>query len=86
MTPLGDIELEIVFRVALRGRTSDLAQLLEAMNKAGAVVMWLVEEPTASEEQGQKDVRTTVDEGSPESLTVVGRMVLATLAEPERTD
>ena len=40
MTVVGDIELEIVFRIAVRGRTGDLAQLLEAVNKA-TVVMWL---------------------------------------------
>ena len=43
MTPVGDIEFEIVFRIVVRGRTRDLAQLLEAMRKAGAVVMWVVE-------------------------------------------
>ena len=56
MTPVGDIEFEIVFRIAVRGRTRDLAQLLEAMRKVGAVVMWVVEGPTESEEQGQKDL------------------------------
>ena len=59
MTPVGDIELEIVFRIAVRGRTRDLAQLMEAMNKAGSVVMWLVEKPSASEEPAQKDFTTT---------------------------
>ena len=39
MTPVGDIEIEIVFRIAVRGRTSDLAMLLEAMNKAEAAVI-----------------------------------------------
>ena len=43
MTPVGEIELEIVFRIAVRGRAGDLAQLMEAVNKARAVVMWLVE-------------------------------------------
>jgi hypothetical protein len=59
VTPVGDVELEIVFRIAVRGRARDLAQLLEAVNKARAVVVWLVEKPTASEEQGQKGVTTT---------------------------
>jgi len=59
VTPVGDVELEIVFRIAVRGRAGDLAQLVEAVNKAHAVVMWLVETPIASEEQGQKDVTTT---------------------------
>ena len=59
MIPVGDVELEIVFRIAVRGRAGDLAQLMDAANKARAVVMWLVEKPVASEEQGQKDVTTT---------------------------
>ena len=59
MTPVGDVELEIVFRIAVRGRAGDLAQLVEAVNKTHAVVMWLVEKPVESEEQGQKDVTTT---------------------------
>jgi hypothetical protein len=59
VTPVGEIEVEIVLRIAARGRTSDLAQLLEAVNKARAVVVWLVETPIASEEQGQKGVTTT---------------------------
>ena len=59
MTPVGDVELEIVFRIAVRGRAGDLAQLLEAVNKASAVVVWFVETPTASEEQGEQGVTTT---------------------------
>ena len=59
MTPVGDIELEIAFRIAIRGRASDLVQLLEAVNKAQAVVMWLVDKRTASEEQAQKGVAST---------------------------
>jgi hypothetical protein len=59
VTPVGDVELEIVFRIAVRGRAWDLAQLLEAVNKARAVVVWLVENPIASEEQDQKGVTTT---------------------------
>ena len=59
MTPVGEIEVEIVFRIALRGRAGDLAQLMDAANKARAVVMWLVETPIASEEQGQNGVTTT---------------------------
>ena len=58
MTPLGEIEVEIVLRVAVRGRADDLARLLEAANKATAIVVWLVETPIASEEQGKKAVTT----------------------------
>jgi hypothetical protein len=59
VTPVGEIEVEIVFRIALRGRAGDLAQLVEAVNRAHAVVMWFVENPIASEEQGQTGVTTT---------------------------
>ena len=59
MTPVGEIEVEIVLRVAVRVRAGDLAQLVEAVNKAHAVVMWVVEKPIASEEQGQNGVTTT---------------------------
>ena len=59
MTPVGEIEVEIVLRVAVRGRAGDLAQLVEAVNKAHAVVMWFVENPIEAEEQGQKAVTTT---------------------------
>jgi hypothetical protein len=59
VTPVGDIELEIVFRIAVRGRARDLAQLVEAANKVRTVVICLVENPIASEEQGQQGVTTT---------------------------
>ena len=60
MTPVGDVEIEIVFRIAVRGRTGDLAQLLEAFDKAEAVLIGIVTKPTATEEQCQKGVTTTV--------------------------
>ena len=59
MTPVGEIEVEIVLRVAVRGRAGDLAQLMDAANKARAVVMWLVGKPITSERQGQQGVTTT---------------------------
>jgi hypothetical protein len=59
VTPVGDIELESVFRFVVRGRISDLAQLLKALQNAEAVVMWVVQRPTAPQEQSQKDVTTT---------------------------
>jgi len=60
VTSVGDIEIEIVFRIAVRGRTSDLAMLLEAMNKAEAAVISILEKPTDAEEQCQNGVTTTV--------------------------
>ena len=60
MTPVGDIEIEMVFRIAVRGRTSDLARLLDAIRGAEAVLMGIVEKPTAPEEQCQNGVVTIV--------------------------
>ena len=60
MTPVNDIEIEIVFRIALRGRTSDLAHLLEAFDKAEAVLIGIVTKPSAMEEKYQNGVATTV--------------------------
>ena len=60
MTPVGDIEIEIVFRIALRGRTSDLARLLEALDQAEAVLIGIVTKPTATEEKWQNGVTATV--------------------------
>jgi Tfp pilus assembly pilus retraction ATPase PilT len=62
VTPVGNIELEIVFRIAVRGRAGDLAQLMEAVNQTHAVVMWFVENPIESEEQGQNGVTTTAEQ------------------------
>ena len=45
MTPVGDIEIEVVSRIAVKGRTGDLAKLLEAVNKAEAVLICIVEKP-----------------------------------------
>jgi len=58
VTPVGDVEVEVVVQIAVRGRARDLAQLLKAINKAEAVVIWLIETGTASGEQARKDVTT----------------------------
>jgi hypothetical protein len=60
VTPIGDIELEIALPITVRGRTSDLAQLLQAMNNATLVVISIVEKPKGAEEQCQIGVTTTV--------------------------
>jgi hypothetical protein len=60
VTPIGDIEIEIVFQIAVRGRTGDLARLLKAISNAEGAVISIVEKPTAAEEQCQSGVTTTV--------------------------
>ena len=58
MTPVGGTEGEIGLQIAVRGRMSNLAELLEALNKAHAVVMCVIGKPAASEEQSEKNVTT----------------------------
>ena len=58
MTPVGDIE--IALPITVRGRTSDLAQLMQAMNNAVLVVISIVEKPKAAEEQCQCSVAAIV--------------------------
>ena len=59
MTPVGETKVEIVLQIAVRGRMSDLAELLEALNKAHPVVMCVIEKPAVSEEQSDKNVTVT---------------------------
>ena len=59
MTPVGDIEIGIVVRIALRGRTRDLGHLLQALNRAEAVVISIFEKPAPAEEQCQNSVIAT---------------------------
>jgi len=59
MTPIGDTEVEFVLQIAVRGRMSALAELLEALNKAHAVVMCVIGKPAAPEVQNEKNYTTT---------------------------
>jgi hypothetical protein len=62
VTPVGDIEVEIVLRIAVRGRTRDLAELLNAVTKTEAVVMWVVDRPAEGpKDQDQKDLTTRAE-------------------------
>ena len=60
VTQIGDVEIEIALPITVRGRTRDLAQLLQAMNNAALVVISIVEKPKGAEEQCQLGVTTTV--------------------------
>jgi hypothetical protein len=58
VTPVGDVEMELVVRIPVRGRVRDLARLLQALNKADVVVMCLVEKRAPLEEQGETNLAT----------------------------
>ncbi len=59
MTPVCDIDVEIILQIAVRGRTSDVAELFRALDKAHAVVMFVIGKRTASGEQSEKKLTTT---------------------------
>lgn len=58
MTPVGDIEVELAFRVAVWGRARDLAELMRMLEDAQAVILLTVKEGS------------TVNEGRNKGLTV----------------
>ena len=60
MTPIGNIEVEFVFRIAVRGRATDLAQMAKSLSEAEAVVIYVVETHAPPETQGQKNMTTAV--------------------------
>lgn len=50
MTPVGDIEIELVFRVAVRGRARDLAELMTTLERPHIAVLQAIKEgPTLGE-------------------------------------
>jgi len=60
LTPVGDIELELVLRVSVRGRTSDVAKLLRALGKAQRGVLWMVEEESGKEQHQDASLTPSV--------------------------
>ncbi len=59
MTAVGETEVKVVLQISVRGRMSDLAELFEALDKAQAVVMFVIGKRTAWGEQSEKKVATT---------------------------
>ena len=64
MTPVGETDVEIVLRVAVRGRMGDLAEVLAVLSKAGTVVMLFVDSSTEQGEQTPRDVTAAAGGGS----------------------
>ncbi len=65
MTPIGDIEIELVFRIAIRGRMCDLAELTRRLEGSQGVILLPVKELSKVEQN--RDRRILVSIGRSES-------------------
>lgn len=60
MTSIGDIEIELVFRAAIRGRMRDLAELTRALDGGQAVILLPAKEKLQAEEDGDKRILVSI--------------------------
>ena len=60
MTSIGDIEIELVFRAAIRARMRDLAELTRALDGSQAVILLPVKEKLQAEEDGDKRILVSI--------------------------
>lgn len=60
MTSIGDIEIELVFRIAIRGRMRDLAELTRTLHESQAVVLLPVRERPKVEEGKEKRILVNI--------------------------
>jgi hypothetical protein len=65
VTSIGDIEIELAFRIAIRGRMRDLAELTRVLDESQGVILLPVKE--RSEVQECEDKRIVVSIGRSES-------------------
>jgi hypothetical protein len=52
--PVGGIELELVFRITVKGRTRDLAELMRTLEDAQVVILLVVKESATVSKNGNK--------------------------------
>lgn len=60
MTSVGDIEIELVFRIAIRGRLRDLAELTRRLEGCQAVILLPIKEQQKAEENGDKRILVSI--------------------------
>ena len=56
MIPVGDIEIELVFRVAVRGRARDLAELMSTLENPHIAILQTVKEGSTLDKTENKGV------------------------------
>jgi hypothetical protein len=60
VTPVNDIEIELVYRIAIRGRMRDLAELTRMLDGTQAVILLPVKEKPKAEEDGDKQILVSI--------------------------
>jgi hypothetical protein len=60
VTSVGDIEIEIGFRIAIRGRMRDLAELTRAIDGCQAVILLPVKERPKVQESEDKRILVSI--------------------------
>lgn len=60
MTSIGDIEIEIAFLIAVRGRMRDLAELTRRLEGSQAVILLPIKEQSKAEENGDKRILVSI--------------------------
>ena len=60
MNSIGDIEIELVFRAAIRARMRDLAELTRALDGRQAVILLPVKEKPQLEEDADKRILVSI--------------------------
>jgi len=60
VTSIGDIEIELVFRAAIRARMRDLAELTRVLDGSQAVILLPVKEKPQAEEDGDKRILVNI--------------------------
>ena len=60
MNSIGDIEIELVFRAAIRARMRDLAELTRTLDGSQAVILLPVKEKPQAEEDEDKRILVNI--------------------------
>ena len=60
MTSIGDIEIELAFRIAIRGRMRDLAELARTPEGSGALILLPVKEPSKVHDDVDKRILVSI--------------------------
>lgn len=60
MTSVGDIEIALAFRITIRGRMRDLAELTRRLEGCQAVILLPIKEQKNAEENGDKRILVSI--------------------------
>jgi hypothetical protein len=60
VTSIGDIEIELVFRIAVRGRMRDLTELTRRLEGSRAVILLPIKEQAKAQEDKEKRILVNI--------------------------